>query len=68
MGAYQVMGDPASLALVCFENASLCNAVDDEADLPAKVIAILHADIHALACFRGMCMYCIACQEDALRG
>lgn len=60
------MGDAASLGLVRLEYVAFGNAVADEADLPAEVIAILHRDIHTLASFRRVRVHGVAGEKEPL--
>jgi hypothetical protein len=61
----EILRNPSSLRLVCLQNARLSNTFNNQSQLPAQVVRILHADIHALARFRRMCMHSITSQKHA---
>jgi hypothetical protein len=64
----QVLGYTASLALVRLEDIGFSDTLDNEGDLPAQVIRVLHGDVHALACFGRVSVDGVAGEEDAFVG
>lgn len=62
----EVLRYAAALGLVGAQDAGFRRGVCDEPDLPAQVERVLHADVHALAGFRGVCVHGVASEEDAL--
>ena len=62
----EVLCYSSSLRLVCVQYRWLRNPFHDQPQLPTKVVCVLHTDIHALACFRRMCMHRITSQEYSI--
>ncbi len=59
-----VAGDGAALVLVGVEQGRV-GAVEEGGELPAEVVGVLDAGVHALAASRGVDVRRVACQEDA---
>lgn len=63
---YEVLCYPSTLGLVRLQQAPITKPIYDSSDLPAEIVGILHAYIHALACLRRVRVNSIAREEYAL--
>ncbi len=62
----QVLSYSAPLGLIRLQDRPLGNAIDNKTNLPAKIVAVLHGNVHALPRFGRVRVYSIPREKDAV--